>query len=292
MSFSMYDYIAPPDYVINTVENRPNTMIIVGSMGSGKTTWTLSAISKAIEKLLKRGADDREICVIHTLEYSMHNTIKEIKSNLDIEHAKYMYWFSDDAPAAEGMHGRRSMSKENVSESQFYTVIRHRLERIGFNGFMFIAHATQVYHLIDITFRRTAKLKVFKDYPDEPSDLRIIGPMLGKTYLRKLREISRMIWIPRTKDELTRGLSSAVVRLISKKKVVSVDKKDLPKTIQYLKIKPEGEDRNVESGNRLEYEVLEKGLKPVLRGNTLYIYRRENGKFRPLIKVRLRTSQG
>jgi len=238
MSFSMYDYIAPPQWVLRTVENRPNTMIVIGSMGCGKTTWTLSLVARAIERLLELGIDDSEIAVVHSMGTSMSRALEALKS-IELPRVRYLYWFNDDAPAARGMHGRRAMSEENVEESRFYVVIRHRLKRMGFQGFMFVVHAAQIYHLIDITFRRMAKIKAFKDYPDEPSDLKIVGPMLGKTYLRKLKEISFKIWSPRDEEELREGLSSAVVKFISRKKVVKVERRDIPKSVTYLKVEDE-----------------------------------------------------
>ena len=279
-------YIAPPDFAVKRVKNKPHSMIIVGAMGSGKTTWTLSTIARAAEELLQNGKDDSEIAVVHSLELSMNKTIKEVTSSLDLPRIKYLYWFSDDAPAAEGMHSRRSMSKENVSESKFYTVIRHRLEKRGFNGFIFVAHATQVYNLIDVTFRRLSKVKVFKDYPDEPSDLKIIGPMLGKAYLRKLAEITYKIWSPRSEEELIDGLSSAVVKFIRKKKVVKADKRELPKSIEYLRIESEEQENEGTSDDIVRYEVLAKGIKAVKRRNGVDFYARGNGTFKPLIRVR------
>ncbi len=289
MMFSMLKYIAPPDFALEIAKNKLHSMIIVGSMASGKTTWTLSLIARAIEELLSNGKDDSEIAVVHALEMSMTRTVEEVRKSLDLDRVRYLYWFSDDAPAAKGMHGRRAMSSENVAESQFYTVIRHRLEKRGFNGFIFVAHATQVYNLIDVTFRRLAKIKAFKDYPDEPSDLKIIGPMLGKTYMRKLADITYKIWSPQSREELIEGLSSAVVRFIKRKKVVKVEKRELPKSVAYLRIERE-EDENEETGNatekRVEVELFEKGLKAVKRGNKVYIYRKVDGKHVPLATVK------
>lgn len=236
MMFSMLQYIAPQDFMLRVARNKLHSMIVVGSMGSGKTTWTLSLIARAVEELLARGKDDSEIAVVHSLAAPMRQTLEEIASSLDVEKIRYLYWFSDDAPASRGMHSRRSMSDENIAESQFYVEIRHKLERMGFNGFIFVAHATQVYNMVDITFRRLSKIKAFKDYPDEPGDLRIIGPMLGRTYMRRLAEITYKIWNPGSEEDLVTGLSSAVVRFIKKKKVVQVTKRDIPGTVAYLRV--------------------------------------------------------
>jgi len=232
---TFFSYVAPPRWLVEKVENPFHSMVVVGSMGSGKTTWTLSLIARAVEKLLSDGVDDSEILVVHTQGLSMLQTLALLDSaSIDFPKVKYLYWFNDDAPSAAGQHGRRSMSAENVAESQFYVVIRHELERKGFRGFLFVAHATQVYHLIDITFRRTAKVKAFKDYPDEPSDLRIVGPMLGKAYLRKLREITRMVYSAKSYEEMVAGLSTAVLKYVGAKKVVRVEKKEIPKGVAYV----------------------------------------------------------
>ena len=290
-SFSMIDYIAPPDYALRVSRNKLHSMIIVGSMGSGKTTWTLSLIARAVEELQKRGKDAKEIAVVHSLEVGMNKAVREVCSSLDLRRIKYLYWFSDDAPAAEGMHGRRAMSRENVEESTFYTVIRHRLEKLGFDGFVFAAHATQVYHLVDVTFRRLSKIKAFKDYPDEPADLKVVGPMLGKAYLRKLAEITYKIWAPRSKAELVEGLSSAVVRFIRKKKVVTINKKPLPDDVTYLRIEPEdrGAEDRVQSTKVQYMEYIIKRMrklreKKVLKLTGKYVYIKTDGKEVPFIK--------
>ena len=235
MKFSVLDYVVPPRWLVERVENPLRSMIVVGSMGSGKTTWTLSLIAKAVEKLLEDGVDSSEILVVHTQGLSMLQALALLDSSgVDFGKIRYLYWFNDDAPSAVGQHGRRALSAENVAESQFYLAIRHRLEERGFRGFMFVAHATQVYHLIDITFRRTAKLKVFKDYPDEPADLRIVGPMLGRVYLADLREITRKIFSPQSPEELVEGLSSAVVKFTYKKMLVIVNKREIPKGVTLI----------------------------------------------------------
>ena len=288
--FEVLKYIAPPDFVQEKMSNPLRSMLIVGAMNSGKTTWTLSLIARGIQKLLDEGKDDSELGVVHTLGINMHKAIKEVKGTLDLGKLKYLYWFSDDAPAAEGMHSRRSSSSENVHESMFYTRIRHKLLKLGFNGFLFVAHATQVYHLIDITFRRLSKLKVFKDYPDEPADLKVIGPMLTRIYLSKLAEITYKINVPRNTAELVEGLETAVIKFIKEREAIRVSKRDIPASIQYLEIEPEEEenDGNMENGNNIVYELLEKGIKPVRRGNIIYFYRRNNGKLTPLLKIRLK----
>ena len=235
MTFSILNYVAPPKWLVEKIDNPLRSMIIVGSMGSGKTTWTLSLIARAIERLLEDGVDNSEILVVHTQSLSMLQTLTLLNnSGVDFTKVRYLYWFNDDAPSAVGQHGRRAMSGENVAESQFYTMIRHELARRGFHGFLFIAHSTQVYHLIDVTFRRTAKLKVFKDYPDEPADLRIVGPMLGRVYLADLREITRKIFSPQSPEELVKGLSSAVVKFVHLRSLVVVNRKEIPKGVAFI----------------------------------------------------------
>lgn len=245
-AYTIKYYMAPPKFIIDSVRNRLHAMIIVGSMGSGKSTWTISKIAQIVESLLREGVDENEIAVVHAYETPISRIVEEARKQLELDRIKYLYLFNDDAPAARGQFGRRAMSQENVSESQFYIMLRHRLEELGFNGFIFIAHAAQIYNLIDSTFRRLAQLTVFKDYPNDPKDKRIIGLMLGRPYFQMLREISYKIWSPRNKEELIEGLETAVARFVSAKKVIRAKKKTIPSNIPYITIYSNWVKRNKE----------------------------------------------
>ena len=159
--------------------------LIVGEMGSGKTTFIEAKLGEAVQALLGQGVDDGSICYVYGKEAGIQQLL-EAAQGLDLQRCLYLYLFNDDAPASTGGHGRRAMSRENVSESQAYIMIRHRLKGMGFRGFLFVAHASQVYHLVDITFRRMAVLKFFKSYPDEPADFRLLGPLVGSAGLAAL----------------------------------------------------------------------------------------------------------
>lgn len=232
--WSVLNYMAPPEFITETVENRLHAMLIVGSFGSGKTTWTISKIAQAIQHLLDRGVDENQVCFVHALGAPISRIVKETKEQVDLGRLKYLYFFNDDAPSARGQHGYRSMSTENIAESQFYIMLRHRLKELGFKGFIFVAHATQIYNIIDTTFRRLSKLKVFKDYPEEPRDKKLIGLMLGKAYFRKLNEISMKIWSPQTQEDLVWGLERAVAKFMGYKAVVRARKMDIPKNVQQI----------------------------------------------------------
>ena len=237
---SMLSYVAPPKYVVETVKNRLNAMIIVGSMGSGKTTWTLNKIGQAQRRLLELGVDDDLIVTVHAQGTKISKIVKTAAKEIDLKKVKYIYLFNDDALAGEGQFGRTFFSIENISESQFYTMLRHELNKLGFNGFIFAVHATQVYYLLDKTFRTTAKIHAFKDMPMDPKDRREIGLMLGKAYYRALKEISRKIWSPKSREELIEGLSSCVVNYLGSRKIV---KAKHYKVLNYVQIREEGKEK-------------------------------------------------
>ena len=258
------DYMAPPIWVVNTVKNRLNAMIIVGGMGAGKTTWTLYKIGQAQRKLLDSGIDDNLIVTIHAQKTRISKIVKTAAKEIDLKKVKYIYLFNDDALAGEGQFGRTFMSRENITESQFYTMLRHELYKLGFNGFIFAVHATQVYYLLDKTFRTTAKIHAFKDMPMDPRDRKEIGLMLGKAYYRALREISRKIWAPRNKEELIEGLSSCVVKFLGQKRVV---KAKPHRVINYIRIERKEEEKKEEADIQrltIENKLLREALRRIL----------------------------
>ncbi len=261
---SVLEHMAPPHWVVGTVKNRLNAMIIVGTMGAGKTTWVLNKIGQAQQTLLAQGVDDDDILTAHAQRTKVSRIVRSLEKQVDLPRVRYLYLFNDDALAGEGQHGRMFMSHMNIAESQFYTMLRHELYRRGFRGFIFAVHATQVYHLLDKTFRTTAKIHAFKDMPMDPRDRREIGLMLGRAYYRALREISRKIWAPASRQELVEGLSSCVVKFLGKKKVV----KARPyRTVNYLKIVVDKESKSKEPDVdqiMLENKVLKEAVKRIL----------------------------
>lgn len=239
----LMDYVRPRF----TVDLKLHVALVVGSMGVGKTTWVLSLLAKAEEDLLNNGIDDDEIVIVHTTGLPPSEAIRRLReSNADLKKVKYLYVFIDDAPAAEGLHSRRAAVQANVEESKFVTMIRHRLSREGYRHFVFIPFSTQVYTLVDPTVRRTSKLKIIKDYPEEPMDLKTIGPMLGREYMAALRDISRKIFAPKNREELIEGLGSAVVRFLGRKRVVSLRQRK-PRNVLFFTKEEDFSENNADS---------------------------------------------
>ena len=136
------------------------------------------------------------------------------------------------------------MSRENVSESQAYIMIRHKLKSMGFTGFLFAVHASQVYHLVDITFRRMAVLKFFKSYPDEPADFRLLGPLVGSAGLAALHDLSMKLWTSNDPEVTWWAVHRAVAVLKRHRSLVRADPRArvaLERLPQAVRVEP-GED--------------------------------------------------
>ena len=214
------DYLAPPRELVVKTVNLFRSTLIVGPMNFGKTSFIEAKLGEVIKHLFNQGVDDLEIAYVYAQEVPINDVLKAIR-DIDLNKVKYMYVFADDAAAAGGQFGRSAMSKENVRVSQFYIMIRHRL-RNNFNYRYYIhpIHSTQVYTLVDITFRRTSQLKLFKDYPDEPQDLKVLGKMLGSAALQALREISFAISTAKNLDTFLSGIYRAVAYFKGIKRLV------------------------------------------------------------------------
>jgi len=206
-------YMAPPPSFVRAAPLHHRSALIVGEMGSGKTTFVEAKIGEAVRLLLEEyGVDDSSVCYLYGKEAGVTKLL-EAAGSLDLSRCLYLYVFNDDAPASSGGHGRRAMSKANVSESQAYIMIRHRLRSQGFQGFLLTIHASQVYHLVDITFRRMAVLKFFKSYPDEPADFRLLGPLVGSAGLAALHDLSMRLWTSNDPETTWQAVHRAVAVL-------------------------------------------------------------------------------
>ena len=275
------DYVRPHF----TVRLKLHAALVLGGMGVGKTSWVLSLLAKAQQQLLESGIDDDEICILHTMEMAPSEAVDKLReSGVELGKVKYLYMFIDDAPAAEGLHSRLAKTRENVEESKFITMIRHRLAEMGYSGFVFVPFSTQVYDLIDPTVRRTARLKVFKDYPEEPNDLRTVGRMLGREYMAALRQITRMIYAPRSQGELHQGLSTAVVRFLGRKKVVELSFQRPRNMLFYRKENMTGDRRTEE---KLHIKLKRGTWLQVERSGTMYIRTRVNGKVMTVAQLKI-----
>ncbi len=182
-------YIAPSPELVEKTRLLLRSMLATGPMGYGKTSFIEAKLGEAAKRLLDLGVDERQVGYVYAQERPLRETLAAVAGWESLPRLRYLYLFIDDAPAAEGLHGRRAMTRENVAESQAITMIRHKLKAAGYEGYVFIAWASQVYHLVDITVRRTSALKVFKDYPEE-DDARLIARMLGAAGMQALALIS------------------------------------------------------------------------------------------------------
>jgi len=237
-------YMAPPPGFVGAAPLHMRSALIVGEMGSGKTTFIEAKLGEAVRSLLSQGVDDSSICYVYGKEAGVQQLLDAARS-LDLARCQYLYLY-DDAPASRGGHGRRAMSRENVSESQVYIMIRHRLRGMGFRGFLFVAHASQVYHLVDITFRRMAVLKFFKSYPDEPADFKLLGPLVGSAGLAALHDLSMRLWTSNDPETTWWAVHRAVAVLKRWRALARADpeaRRFLERLPQTVRVEPQAEEQ-------------------------------------------------
>ncbi len=142
--------------------------------------------------------------------------VDEAGSSLDLGKVHYLFIFAD--AAAEGMHGRRASSHENVAVSQFYVRTKHELRRrYGYARAVTAIHATQVYHLVDKTFREAADIDVIKALPKSGADRKTIARLMAPEYVPAvfslLRRLGRQHLLARTLAELLEAVYTAVVAM-------------------------------------------------------------------------------
>jgi len=100
-------YMAPPPHFVRAAPLHRRSALIVGEMGSGKTTFIEAKLGEAVRLLLEeRGVDDSSVCYLHGKEAGVTRLL-EAARGLDLERCLYLYVFNDDAPASSGGHGRR-----------------------------------------------------------------------------------------------------------------------------------------------------------------------------------------
>jgi len=212
-------YIAAPKFMLKA-KTPYRAAVIVGPMNSGKTSFVKALLGKAVFRLLEHGIDESEIGFVHSYERNMSQIVKVADKNFDLKKQKYLYLFNDDAAASDTGNSRQSFTPEAIGESKYYIMIRHRLGEKGFNGFLFVFHATQIFSLLEKTFRNTADLFLFKYYPVTKDDASLIGWMVGKAGMLALAELSYKLRMPKTFNDFLEAVYTAVGKLIRSRHLV------------------------------------------------------------------------
>jgi len=213
----IYRTLAPELEIARRVTNAFRSMLLIAPMNRGKTSWAEAMLGETIGYLInEQGLDEREIAYVYAEAVDIDKIVDEIAGNIDLQTLTYLFIFSDDAAAAPGQHGRRASSKENVNVSQFYIRIRHILrKRYGYHRAVTAIHATQVYHLIDKTFREATDIDVLKALPKSQIDRRQIASLLHPDYVAAtfgfLRSLGRKRLLAKTLHEFLEAIYTAVV---------------------------------------------------------------------------------
>ena len=213
----IYRTLAPEPEIARRVANAFRSMLLIAPMNRGKTSWAEAMLGETIGYLVEhQGIDEREIAYVYAVATDINRIVEEIGASLDLDRLTYLFIFSDDAVASEGQHGRRAASKANVEVSKFYVRIRHILrERYGYSRALTAIHATQVYHLIDKTFREASDIDVLKALPKSQVDKRQIASLLHQDYVGAtfgfLRSLGRKRLLARTLQEFLEAIYTAVV---------------------------------------------------------------------------------
>lgn len=213
----IYRTLAPEPEIARNVTNAFRSMLLIAPMNRGKTSWAEAITGETIQHLVEnQGVDEWEIAYIYAEAVDIEKIVEEIADNIDLKPLTYLFIFSDDAAAAPGQHGRRASSKENVNVSQFYIRIRHILRKqYGYTRAVTAIHATQVYHLIDKTFREASDIDVLKALPKSQIDRRQIAALLHPDYIGAtfgfLRNLGRKRLLARSLQEFLEAIYTAVV---------------------------------------------------------------------------------
>ncbi len=221
-------------------------------MNHGKTSWAEAILGETIEWLVRRqGLDESEIAYVYAEAVDIQTIVRELGSSLDLGKIYYLFIFSDDAAASEGQHGRRASSKENVQVSQFY--IRYEIRRrYGYARAITAVHVTQVYHLIDKTFREASDIDVVKALPKSEADRKAIARLMAPEYVPAvfslLRRLGRQRLLAKSLREFLEAIYTAVVILDGVPYVVkayqdperiaeeTTEKKQWLRRVQYLRL--------------------------------------------------------
>ncbi len=213
----IYRTLAPEPDIARRVTNAFRSMLLIAPMNRGKTSWAEAMLGETIRYLVEeQGLDEAEIGYVYAEAVDINRIVDEIAGSIDLGGLTYLFIFSDDAAAAPGQHGRRASSRENVDVSQFYIRIRHILrKRYGYHRAVTAVHATQVYHLIDKTFREATDIDVLKALPKSQVDRKQIASLLHPDYVGAtfgfLRSLGRKRLLARSLEEFLEAIYTAVV---------------------------------------------------------------------------------
>jgi len=142
---------------------------LFGTMGSGK-----SEMLKYFAKIGQQIYGEFFSC------YSTNDIIRLVESLETV--TPVLFIFVDDAMSA-GHDSRKSMSEENVKQSQHLAVIRHKLSNIRKWGFVVVFYALQDPMRLDAFVRRNLHLAIYKSWYDT---LEKSVDRLNKDYLKKI----------------------------------------------------------------------------------------------------------
>ena len=252
----IYRTLAPSREIVERTVNPFRSMLLIAPMNRGKTSWAEAILGETIQWLVGQGFDESEIAYVCAEAADIQTIVSEVGSSLDLSRVCYLFVFADDEAAAVGAYGRRASSRENVEVSKFYIRIRHEIRRLyGYTRAVTAIHATQVYHLIDKTFREASDIDVIKALPKSEADRRAIARLIVPGYVPAvfslLRRLGRQRILAKTLREFLEAIYTAVVILDGIPYVVkaysdveriaeeTTEKKQWLRKVQHLELRPQ-----------------------------------------------------